>query len=252
MDGPKVEMPQPKSTEVRYPGFKKPLLEVTTAPSHVAKINEINNALDPKEYDETGAETTDETLSWLKGGTARKFSNIRPESSKRAVVGAGEAHTAPTSEMIIGVTDQLKGIDAYVYAYEHSSPFTDKLNLPDGVIQKELSFVTDVQDDKRDPEAMAEAMQQTAMMLWELQAGKTVDQLDGTFTAEQLEQAKKLQIFATAGRNEDEINYVWGLAKAGFIQQHVYQEDGETQLVCALDIDRLLSIMQVKKEAVSQ
>ncbi len=251
MDGHRVEMPRSKSTEVRYPGYKKPLLEVTTSPSHVTKINEINNALNAKEYDETGAETTEETSSWLKSGSARKFSSIRPESSKRAVVGVGEAHAVPASEMVIGITNQLNGLDAYVYAYEHTSPFTDKPNLPDGVIQKELSFVTDLPDDKRDPDAMAEAMQQTAMMLWELQAGKTIDQLDGTFTAEQLKQAKKLQIFATAGRNEDEINYVYGLAKAGFVQQRVYQEDGATQLVCTLDIDRLMSIMQVKKATVS-
>jgi len=81
----KVQLTQ----EVRYPGFETTLREITTSRVDVAAINQIENALDPREYAETQSNASlDDTLSWLQGGMTRRFDSIHVGSKKRIAIGA--------------------------------------------------------------------------------------------------------------------------------------------------------------------
>lgn len=252
MEGRGPELPSVKPVEVKYPGFKTPLREVTVAPSDVTRVNKINSSLNPAEYAETGDETLAETLAWLKSGSTRKFSNIHPGTSKRNLVGIEQASDVTTSNMTVGLTNATGELTAYTYIYDHESIVADRLPKSEGTFRKEISFVSDLPDAQRSTEEISESMQQTAMMLWEIQAGKTISELSGSFTPDQLKEAQKLQIFTTAGDGPDETKYRDGLAQSGFKELGSYDEEGALQHVYGLDLDTLITAMASKKAASSQ
>lgn len=239
--------------EVRYGGNKGSLREISSSPKDTARINVINNGLSTKEYDDSGPETQAETMAWLNSRDLRRaFASLKPVVGVESIVGVEKATPLATPDIIIGKYSGLGELAAYTYIYDHRSPVVDKITAPEGTIQKEISFVTDLPDSQRSPEEMAEAMQQTAMMLWEIQSGKTTAELTGSFTPAQLEQAKKLQIFTSAGAGADEANYRIGLVQAGFKELDTYDYEGDLQHVYALDLDALIATMATKKAAASQ
>ncbi len=236
--------------EVRYPGYKSAVREITNSSSDTARVNVINNAL-TDEYAETGPETAIETASWL-SGLNRKIKNLKSVPGEESVVGVGSDIHTPTPEMVIIESAKVGGLASYTYVYDHESPIADKIPKPDGMVRKEISFVTDLPDNQRVPDEMAEAFQQTAMMLWEIQAGKTISELSGSFTPDQLKEAQKLQIFTTAGDGPDETKYRDGLAQSGFKELGSYDEEGALQHVYGLDLDTLIAAMAEKKAAASK
>ncbi|OGG12745.1 hypothetical protein A3D77_06840 [Candidatus Gottesmanbacteria bacterium RIFCSPHIGHO2_02_FULL_39_11] len=227
------ERPQPQVREIRYPGFVFSIREITSTPGDVDSIRSIEKALASTEYAETGSGTPQDTLNWLHGGVTRKFDSLNPGSKRKGAVGTEEGIVNAAESMIIAVSPIGKVGELAGYTYIYNSEDYDK--LPQDLQEKyaaskkiDLSYVTATPDEKRSPDEIAESLMQTAMLLWEKVATKTIDQLTGQLTPEQMEKAQKeLSIFADSGVGDNETNYREGLKRAGFEEVHHYIEYDE-------------------------
>ncbi len=246
-----TDMPRPMPIEVRYAGNLRSVREISSSPADLDSVNKINNGANTAEYADSSTETKDQTKNWL-SNVRHTFKNLKPEVGRKNVVGVQNATSLAGPELIVGRSSELGELSAYTYVYDHKSPIVDKMQAPEGTIRKELTFVTDVDDAKRNPEEMIEAMQQTAMMLWESQAGKTPEEFSGSFTPEQLANAKNLEIYASASVREIENVYRQSLEDAGFKKLGTYPYEDYQEQVYVLSLEDLIATMAAKKAAASQ
>ena len=109
----------------------------------------------------------------------------------------------------------------------------------------------DKPDSERDPDEIAEALMQTAWLLWKRSLDVSAKDFNGTMTVDEMERAQKqLAIFADAHAHSYP-NYREGLIRAGFKEINKTIEKGEDYVTYELSLTDFVELFKQKQVSVS-